>query len=178
MEDQFGPTIEPMTRFRLLLAAAFAAIVLMGVGPLAHPAPAAAATTLDTMETTILGWINAERTKLGLVPLRVHSGLVAIANDRAAYMASTQVMKLARSHHPDVIVLDLHQEVDGRELLADLKRDPSTCDIKVVMLTGEEDQLTRHECFHLGAEDYFTKPLDTLFFRRLGEIAGLERGPD
>jgi CheY-like chemotaxis protein len=49
-----------------------------------------------------------------------------------------------------------------------------TRDIKVVMLSGEEDQLTRHDCFKLGAEDYFTKPLDPLFFRRIQRIAGIE----
>ena len=89
---------------------------------------------------------------------------------------STRVLELARVHHPDVIVLDVHQAVDGRALLADLKRDPSTRDIKVVMLSGREDQRTRHECLHLGAEDYFTKPLDALFFRRLSELAGIAQG--
>lgn len=87
---------------------------------------------------------------------------------------SLRVVELARQHHPDVIVLDLNQAVDGRDLLADLKRDPLTRDIKVVMLSGEEDQLTRHECFHLGAADYFVKPLDPLFFRRICEIVGME----
>lgn len=89
---------------------------------------------------------------------------------------SMQVLMLARAHRPDVIVLDVHQNVDGRDLLADLKRDPQTRNIKVVMLSGEEDQITRQQCFHLGAEDYFTKPLDRLFFRRLSKIAGVERG--
>lgn len=87
---------------------------------------------------------------------------------------STRVLDLARTHQPDVIVLDVHQAVDGRDLLADLKRDPRTREIKVVMLSGVEDQLTRHQCFRLGAEDYFTKPLDVLFFRRLSQLAGLE----
>src|SRR6186713_2080970 len=82
---------------RLTLAAFLSAAVLTGFGPMAHPTPAAAS-TLDQIETTILGWINAERTKRGLVPLRVHSGLVKIANDRAAYMASTQVLK-----HPSCV---------------------------------------------------------------------------
>lgn len=76
---------------RLAMVAALAAVAATGVGPVAHPAPVAA-TTLDQIETRILGWINAERTKRGLVQLKVHSGLVKIANERAAYMASTQVM--------------------------------------------------------------------------------------
>lgn len=87
---------------------------------------------------------------------------------------SQQVLPLAKQHHPDVIVLDLNQAVDGRDLLCDLKRDPATRDIKVVMLSGVEDQMTRHECFHLGAADYFVKPLDPLFFRRICEIAGMD----
>lgn len=87
---------------------------------------------------------------------------------------STRVISLAREHHPAVIVLDVHQAIDGRDLLAELKADPLTRDIKVVMLSGEEDQLTRHDCFKLGAEDYFTKPLDPLFFRRIQRIAGIQ----
>lgn len=88
---------------------------------------------------------------------------------------SDDVLTLARIHHPDVIVLDVNQKIDGRHLLADLKRDPQTRDIKVVMLSGNEDPRTRHECLDLGAEDYFTKPLDALFFQRLGELAGIGR---
>jgi CheY-like chemotaxis protein len=86
---------------------------------------------------------------------------------------SKHVLELAKAHHPGVIVLDLHQAVDGRDLLMQLKADPDTRDIKVVMLSGEEDQHTRHDCFKLGAEDYFTKPLDPLFFRRIQSIVGL-----
>lgn len=84
---------------------------------------------------------------------------------------STHVLELAREHRPDVIVLDLHQAVEGRDLLADLKRDPKTRDLKVVILSGEEDQHARHECLRLGAEDYICKPVDSLFFRRLARIA-------
>ena len=85
---------------RLSLVATLAAGALTSVGPMANPTPVAATTasTLDAMEVTILGWINAERTKRSLVPLRLHSGLVTIANSRAAYMASTQVMK-----HPSCV---------------------------------------------------------------------------
>jgi len=72
---------------RLLIAALLAASFVTALGPLAHPAPVAASTA-DTMESRILGSINAERARYGLVPLRVHSGLVGLAGDRAAYMAS------------------------------------------------------------------------------------------
>lgn len=72
---------------RLLLAAIVAACIATAVGPVVHPNPVAASTA-TTMESTILSLVNAERTKRGLVPLRLHPGLVDLAGDRAAYMAS------------------------------------------------------------------------------------------
>jgi len=72
---------------RLLVAAVLAAGFATALGPMAHPA-AVAASTADTMESQLLGSINAERAKHGLVALRVHSGLADLAGDRAAYMAS------------------------------------------------------------------------------------------
>jgi uncharacterized protein YkwD len=82
---------------RMTLVAAVAALALSGLGPVAHPAPAAAA-TLNEIATQVLGMINAERTKRGLVPLRAHPGLQTIANDRAAYMAQHQELK-----HPSCV---------------------------------------------------------------------------
>lgn len=81
----------PVAAFsRLVLLATFAAVVLAGIGPMAHPS-VAAASNASTMEATILSLVNAERTKRGLVPLRLHAGLVDLAGDRAAQMASTAV---------------------------------------------------------------------------------------
>ena len=72
----------------------------------------------------------------------------------------SNVMKLARLHRPSVALIDIRQQVDGRDLLAALKRDPETRHIKVIMLSAVEDQFTRHLCFELGADDYETKPFD------------------
>lgn len=80
----------PAAVSRLLLLATLAAILVTGVGPMADPSPVAAGTA-ETMESTILGLVNAERTKLGLVPLRLHAALVDLAGDRAASMAKTGV---------------------------------------------------------------------------------------
>ena len=73
---------------RLLLAAALCSIALSGVGPIANPAPVAAATA-GSIEADLLRWINAARASKGLVPLRLHSGLVDLAGDRAVSMASS-----------------------------------------------------------------------------------------
>lgn len=91
------PHARPSAIVRLALVAVFAAGALTVVGPVANPSPVAAATA-GTVEANILGWINAERIKRGLVPLRLHPGLVDLAGDRAEQMASTGVFK-----HPSCV---------------------------------------------------------------------------
>lgn len=89
-------TTHPPLR-RLVLAAALLAILGTAIGPVAHPPVTSAATlnpTPDQVETTLLTWINQQRASRGLVPLRLHPGLVRMANDWAAHMASTGVLAL------------------------------------------------------------------------------------
>lgn len=88
---------------------------------------------------------------------------------------STRVLAMAREQQPDVIILDVRQNVDGRDLLAQLKKDPATKDIKVLMLSAVEDQYTRRVCLDLGAEDYEVKPLDICFVKKLARMAGVGR---
>jgi two-component system response regulator AdeR len=98
-----------------------------------------------------------------------HFGLVPVADT-----TSQQVQELARQHQPAVIILDLQQHEDGRDLLARLKQDPQTRDAKVVILSGVEDQYVRHVCFELGAAAYETKPVDSTFMSRVARLALVE----
>ncbi len=84
---------------------------------------------------------------------------------------NSDVVTLARQHHPDVILLDVHQRIDGRDLLVSLKRDPLTCDVKVIILSAVEDQFMRRTCLELGAEDYAVKPFDPAFLARVARVA-------
>jgi CheY-like chemotaxis protein len=86
---------------------------------------------------------------------------------------SSDVVSLAKELKPDVIVLDIHQRIDGRDLLARLKKDPETRDLKVVILSANEDQFMRHLCLELGAEDYEVKPFDPTFIRRVARMASM-----
>ena len=88
---------------------------------------------------------------------------------------TSDVVGLARKHRPDVILLDVHQRIDGRDLLAHLKRDPQTCHVKVIVLSAVEDQFMRRTCLELGAEDYAVKPFDPAF---LHKVARLAAGPE
>jgi len=83
---------------------------------------------------------------------------------------SSNVVELARAQQPDLIVLDIHQTLDGRDLLAALKRDPTTRGVPVVMLSANEDQFIRHCCFDLGAADYEVKPFDPAFIRKMARM--------
>jgi two-component system response regulator AdeR len=82
----------------------------------------------------------------------------------------SNVVELAQAHRPDLIVLDVHQSLDGRDLLAALKRNPETRSVPVIMLSANEDQFIRHCCFELGACDYEVKPFDPSFMRKMARM--------
>jgi DNA-binding response OmpR family regulator len=84
--------------------------------------------------------------------------------------SSERVQELARTYRPAVIILDVMQNVDGRDILANLKKDPLTRDLKVIMLSAVEDQYTRRVCLELGAEDYALKPFDPTFMTRVARL--------
>ncbi len=101
------------------------------------------------------------------------SGLTCITDT-----TSERVLELARLHRPAVIILDINQHQDGRDLLARLKQDPETRDCRVIILTGVEDQYTRHVCFELGADDYEVKPVDATFMHRVARLAASTLKPE
>jgi len=75
-------------RSSILLAAALIAFLGFAVGPVAHPAPAAASTATD-MEALIVKWVNQARAARGVPVLRVGSLLTELAGARSATLAST-----------------------------------------------------------------------------------------
>jgi hypothetical protein len=77
--------------YRLLAVAVLGAALGLGIGPVAHPADARAATP-DAIEAKLFTLINDARAAHGLVPLRGWTTLANLAGDRAATMAKNQVM--------------------------------------------------------------------------------------
>ncbi|HJP88554.1 MAG TPA: CAP domain-containing protein [Candidatus Limnocylindrales bacterium] len=75
----------------LLAISVLAAAVATGIGPIAHPADARAATPA-AIEAKLLTLINDARTAKGLVPLRGWAKLNTLAGDRATTMAKNNVM--------------------------------------------------------------------------------------
>ncbi len=76
-------------------------------------------------------------------------------------MQATIGLELARQHHPDLIVLDLHlPDMPGTDVLKRLKADPSTREIPVIVLTADASKSQSERVRALGAAAYLTKPLD------------------
>jgi two-component system response regulator len=62
---------------------------------------------------------------------------------------------------PALILLDLNMPgIDGRKMLAVVKRDPALKTIPVVVLTTSGDDRDVTQCYELGASTFIQKPVD------------------
>jgi CheY-like chemotaxis protein len=85
--------------------------------------------------------------------------------------------------HPMLLLLDIKMpRVDGVEVLRQLKSDPQTALVPVIMLTTTDDPREIQRCYELGCSVYITKPVDYLAFveaiNRLGLFLQVVRIPD
>ena len=68
-------------------------------------------------------------------------------------------LHLARTEHPDLLVLDLMLPgVDGLEICRLLRREQSTAKIAIIMLTARAEEVDRVVGLEMGADDYVVKP--------------------
>jgi two-component system, NtrC family, sensor kinase len=75
----------------------------------------------------------------------------------------------------DLMLLDvIMPEMDGYEVLARLKRNPTLRDLPVIMISALDETQSVVRCIEMGAEDYLAKPFDPVLLRaRIG--ASLEK---
>ncbi len=74
---------------------------------------------------------------------------------------------------PDIILLDLNlPRKDGREVLAEIKKDPSLRQIPVVVLTTSESPDDIWKSYELQANCFVTKPVDMEQFTKALECLG------
>ena len=70
-------------------------------------------------------------------------------------------LDLARSHRPDLILLDLHlPDMSGVDVLDELRRDPVTRDTPVVIVSADATATQIRRLHGKGATAYLTKPID------------------
>ncbi len=65
----------------------------------------------------------------------------------------------AREHLPDLIICDIMMpEMDGYEVLEELRKDTTTATIPFIFLTARTDRMDMRQGMELGADDFLTKP--------------------
>jgi DNA-binding response OmpR family regulator len=85
----------------------------------------------------------------GFVPIEATSG--------------AQCLKLVQENEVDVILLDLMMpDMDGFQVVKELRDNPLTAEIPVIMITARDDLDARAEGMRLGVSDFLAKPV----FRR------------
>src|SRR6266446_8497999 len=85
----------------------------------------------------------------GFVPIEASSG--------------AQCLKLVQENEVDVILLDLMMpDMDGFQVVRELRANPVTAEIPVIMITARDDLDARAEGMRLGVSDFLAKPV----FRR------------
>jgi CheY-like chemotaxis protein/tRNA A-37 threonylcarbamoyl transferase component Bud32 len=77
-----------------------------------------------------------------------------------------EALDLIAKNDFDLVLLDvLMPEVDGYQVLEQLKNDPATRDIPVIMISALVDMPSIVRCIERGAEDFLPKPFDPVLLR-------------
>ncbi len=68
-----------------------------------------------------------------------------------------KALELVEKEKPNIIILDIRMpDINGIDVLKEVKKNYPK--IRVIMLTGIEDEATKNMAMALGASGYFTKP--------------------
>ena len=72
-----------------------------------------------------------------------------------------KAIELMELEHFDIVLLDINMpDINGIEVLKQIKSNNRTSDILVLMITAEHDNETVLKCIKLGAADYIKKPIE------------------
>jgi two-component system, OmpR family, alkaline phosphatase synthesis response regulator PhoP len=94
--------------------------------------------------------------------------LVEVNLQRAGYEVVTaydgrEALEKVKSENPDLVVLDVMMPyMDGFEVLKNLKADPATAEIPVIMLTAKAQDADVFRGWQSGVDCYLTKPFSRL----------------
>ena len=129
-----------------------------GLGPASYCPPAwwANPTSLRPMSLTVLvveddpviqDLLDVNFSMEGYDVLRADDGAIGV--------------KMATEHLPDVIVMDIMMpNKSGLEAVAEMKGNPDTADIPVILLSAKAQETDRNAGLEAGADDYITKPFE------------------
>jgi two-component system chemotaxis sensor kinase CheA len=86
--------------------------------------------------------------------------------DISATTSPRNFIKIFNHRIPDLILLDIMMpEIDGYEILRELKKIDPLIDIPVIFVTAKNDPLSEENGFKLGAVDYISKPFNPVILK-------------
>lgn len=81
----------------------------------------------------------------------------------AEFQCSKELYQGMKQRIPDLILLDIMlPNEDGLDILTALRRDPSTRNIPIIMVTAKTTEIDKVKGLDLGADDYMTKPFGVM----------------
>ncbi|MBI5367129.1 MAG: response regulator [Planctomycetes bacterium] len=145
------------------------------------------------MQEAVKGLVSAIRLPPGAAAAPRPTGALLLADDnpvdrellvrrlkREGHTVATavdgmQALEAIRKSRPELVLLDvLMPELNGFQVLDQLKADPALRSIPVIMLSSWDEAESVARCLEVGAEDYLPKPVNSTVL--LARIAGcLER---
>lgn len=86
-------------------------------------------------------------------------------------------VEVARKELPDLIILDVNMPVmDGKQALEQIRKDPTTSRIPVLMLTAESAKALVVELIQIGISDYIVKPFqENVLIKRVEKLLNLNQ---
>jgi two-component system cell cycle response regulator len=77
-----------------------------------------------------------------------------------------QAMEMLRAEPFDVVLLDIVMpEMDGYQVLEEMKRDPRLREIPVIVISALDEMESIVRCIEMGATDYLAKPFEVALLR-------------
>jgi CheY-like chemotaxis protein len=132
--------------------------------PVTHAEPRTIVYVEDNLSNlTLVGRLLARLPNVHLIPV----------------MKGRLALELVREHQPDLVLLDLHlPDLHGRQVLQQLKCDPVTAGIPIVVLSADATPAQFERLLSEGAAGYLTKPIDveSLLDRVRASIGSLPKG--
>jgi putative addiction module CopG family antidote len=116
------------------------------------PLPPSPSTPLPSSARILLADDNADMRDYLKHLLQPYYEVEAVTDGVAALAA-------ARREIPDLVLSDIMMpEIDGLQLLRELRSESSTCEVPIILLSARAGEESRVEGLEMGADDYLIKP--------------------
>lgn len=101
--------------------------------------------------------VDDEISNIKLLEVLLHAeGYATLSAERGA-----DALRLAAVSKPDIILLDIMMPgMDGFEVARQLKANPDTRNMPLIMVTALDDRASRLMALEMGAEEFLNKPVD------------------